>query len=735
MGRYASRAGCAVIKNLVACIPTSTNSSAARKWTAAGLQVFPCCPITKKPKVRGWREPEKNDFAWEAHWGRCPGDMPGLDCGYAGIVVVDCDCREGKDGEANFRLLCQREGVELSTVPTASTPSGGRHFYFRQPIGERIANSAGALGVGIDVRGDGGFVVVPGACRSDGGTYVADHPAGLDAFILIVAQGRLPVLPNPLVHHMRISKSNASNVVVFPQPATKGADDALSAGIKPRWDIAGACTRIASSPQGSRNDTLNREAYTAGLRVASGALDPVDATEQLTNAGKRAGLSDREIDDTIHCALQRATASGPTLAAPAWERTQGHSLKRSFKNAMLAVQALGIEAKRNTFSDKIFLNNAPNSTALPGDHVGPLTDHAVNLVRKLIQDFFAFDAGKEHLLDGIKSIAEVERYDPVDEYLCSLAWDGVPRLNTWLPRMTGAPATKLFRRAGKLLLLGMIMRARFPGSKFDFCIVLEGEQGCGKSTLLRNLAAAPGEGYFADAPGLVAMDNKTRAELITGKWLVELAELSGLARSETEGVKAFLSQSYDQYRPPYGAVAVDRARRCVFVATTNARTYLPDATGNRRFLPIPCQRINLKALLAERDQLFAEAQVIMSRALREPLASGRAQQGRSLPQDLADKFALPPSLWSEAAALAEERRVVDPVEEALPDVVRELEKHSQLRLPDGRKFIRSADVLRGLRDTMKGQVRNNGIAGWMQSLGWAKLKYGSGASQIRGYAK
>ena len=215
----------------------------------------------------------------------------------------------------------------------------------------------------------------------------------------------------------------------------------------------------------------------------------------------------------------------------------------------------------------------------------------------------------------------------------------------------------------------MVMRARFPGSKFDLCLVLEGEQGCGKSSLLRALAAAPGEGYFVDAPGLVAMDNKTRAELVAGKWLVELAELSGLAKSETEGVKAFLSQSSDQYRPPYGAVAVDRPRRCIFVATTNARTYLPDATGNRRFLPVPCLRIDLKALLAERDQLFAEAQVMVSRMLREPLKSGRVHQGHALPQDLAAKFALPPSLWSEAAALADERRVVDPVEEALPDVV------------------------------------------------------------------
>jgi hypothetical protein len=723
--------------------PSSVNVAAARKWIAAGLFVFPCCAGTKKPKVRGWREPLKNGVAWEAHWARCPEDMPGLDCSHADIVVVDCDCRDDKDGEANFRSLCQREGVDLSGVPGVKTPSGGRHFYFKQPAGEKIANSAGALGTGIDVRGNGGFVIVPGACRADGGTYIADHPGGLEALIRVVAQGELPLLPDPLLRHMRLRKSNASNILTFPQPA---ANDELSAGIKLPWDIADACARIASSPLGSRNDTLNREAYIAGLRVASGALDPAGAAERLAEAGRHAGLSDHEIDATIQGALRRASASGPqgfgmlgsgalALAAQPWERTQGRSLKRSFKNAMLAMQGLGIEARRNTFSDKIFLNNAPNSTMLPGDHIGPLTDNAANLLRKLIQDNIGFDTGKEHLLDAIKSIAEEARYNPVDESLCALRWDGVRRLNDWLPRITGAPATKLFKRAGKVLLMALVMRARFPGSKFDLCLVLEGEQGCGKSSLLRTLAAAPGEGYFIDAPGLVGMDNKTRAELVQGKWLVELAELSGLAKSETEGVKAFLSQSSDQYRPPYGAVAVDRPRRCVFVATTNARTYLPDATGNRRFLPVPCGKIDLRALLAERDQLFAEAQVLVNRVTREALRNGRAHRGQALPNDAAAKFALPPSLWREAAELADERRVVDPVEEALPDVVQALEKLSQCRLPDGRTFIKSGELLSRLRDAMRGPVRNNGIAGWMHALGWSKVKYGSGKGQIRGYAK
>jgi hypothetical protein len=102
---------------------------------------------------------------------------------------------------------------------------------------------------------------------------------------------------------------------------------------------------------------------------------------------------------------------------------------------------------------------------------------------------------------------------------------------------------------------------------------------------------------------------------------------------------------------------------------------------------------------------------------------------------LAARFALPPALWGEAAEIADQRRVVDPVEEALPGIVRELEKCSKLQMPDGRTFISSADLLRRVRDEMRGSVRNNGIAGWMRKLGWSKVKHGRAADQMRGYAK
>ena len=272
------------------------------------------------------------------------------------------------------------------------------------------------------------------------------------------------------------------------------------------------------------------------------------------------------------------------------DRTQTGAIKSTYKNAMLAVARLGVVARRDVFADRILLANAPGSKVLATDHVGQLTDNTLAILRRKVQIEFGFDCGADHLNSAIASLAEEGRFNPLTDWLDRLVWDGVERLKSWLPAVAGAADTELHRYAGRLLVLAMIVRARHPGTKFDICIVLEGPQGSGKSTLARLLSTGPGDSYFGDAPGLIGLEMKARAELLSGKWLVELAELSGLARSEIENVKAFLSQTSDQFRPAYGRVAVSRPRSCVFVATTNSQTYLPDATGNRRFIPVSAAR-------------------------------------------------------------------------------------------------------------------------------------------------
>jgi predicted P-loop ATPase len=153
------------------------------------------------------------------------------------------------------------------------------------------------------------------------------------------------------------------------------------------------------------------------------------------------------------------------------------------------------------------------------------------------------------------------------------------------------------------MLIAAVRRARQPGCKFDYVVVLEGKQGTGKSSALRILA---GVENFSDQP-LLHLETRAQQEAIEGVWIFELSELAGLRRTEIETVKSFLSKTADNARPAYGRFRSDQPRRCIFVGTTNEFEYLRDSSGNRRFWPVRTGVIDLEALRRDRDQLWAEA--------------------------------------------------------------------------------------------------------------------------------
>jgi Bifunctional DNA primase/polymerase, N-terminal len=82
----------------------------------------------------------------------------------SGIVVIDVDVRHG--GDQALADLERRHGI-LPRLAVVATPSGGEHLYLAHP-GGRIANSQGRIGAGLDVRGDGGLILLPPSRRADG---------------------------------------------------------------------------------------------------------------------------------------------------------------------------------------------------------------------------------------------------------------------------------------------------------------------------------------------------------------------------------------------------------------------------------------------------------------------------------------------------------------------------------------------------------------------------------------
>lgn len=199
-------------------------------------------------------------------------------------------------------------------------------------------------------------------------------------------------------------------------------------------------------------------------------------------------------------------------------------------------------------------------------------------------------------------VARQATYDPLAEYLNELAWDGVSRVETFLEKYFAAEPNEYTRIISKRWLISLVARALRPGCEVQTVLILEGAQGVGKTRALRALA---GDFYLGTS---VHLGDKDFLQLISGAWLVELGELASIRRAETEKVKQFLDQRSDKFRAPYGRTAEEWARRCVFVGTTNESDYLTDRTGNRRYWPVRVgERVDVDGILADRDQLLAEA--------------------------------------------------------------------------------------------------------------------------------
>lgn len=217
---------------------------------------------------------------------------------------------------------------------------------------------------------------------------------------------------------------------------------------------------------------------------------------------------------------------------------------------------------------------------------------------------FGIEFGDHTINTALMQIADLNRFHPVKDWLRSLEWDGVSRIDTWLKDYAGAVGPEPYLSdVSRKLLVAMVARVFNPGVKFDQLIILEGNQGTGKSTLLRKLT---GDKWFSDAP--LNIGDKDAILTMQSKWLIEVGELSSLNKAEVETFKSFISQQVDRIRAPYGKRVEEHPRQCVILGTTNNDEYLRDLTGNRRFWAVKTVgKIDHDGVAKVRAQLFAEA--------------------------------------------------------------------------------------------------------------------------------
>jgi predicted P-loop ATPase len=204
--------------------------------------------------------------------------------------------------------------------------------------------------------------------------------------------------------------------------------------------------------------------------------------------------------------------------------------------------------------------------------------------------------------EAVQTVARENRFHPVRDYLQDLKWDRTPRLETWLTDYLGAADSPFLRAVGPRWLVSAVARIFQPGCQCDHTLLLEGPQGIRKSTALQTLA---GDEWFTDH--ISDLGGKDSRIELHGKWIIEFSELAAVRRGELERVKAFLTARIDNFRAPYARCCEAVPRSCVFAASVNDVTPFTDPTGSRRFWPVRCGRINIEALKADRNELWAEA--------------------------------------------------------------------------------------------------------------------------------
>jgi predicted P-loop ATPase len=711
--------------------PKNSRLEAALAAVARGWEVFPAPPDGSKKSLKSaahsggakWGK-SKDPTQIRSDWRKWPEANLGIPTGPdSGFFVVEADTAKGHgvDGIANLRALEAKHG-KLPTTRTAVSPSGSEHYYFRWPRdGSIIRNSASKIAPGVDVRGAGGMVLAPPSTRPDGAykwtseAEIAEASPWLLEAVLAESSRPAPAARGAGARPASDVLDVLAAVAVTPNTGEGGweawndygmAIFAATAGADDGEEIFQAWS--ATSPKYDVNNTADKWQKLHGCPPTSIGAGTIFDKADKACPGWRGLVREREgsILEQMAAVQKLAQILGTFERYPKGEN-KGKIVGKNQRNIRRAMAALGIKVSYDQFNDASFIEG------LPGHHV--IDDAAIEKLWLLIDERFHILPAKDFFLAVVQEAARRNTFHPVVNYLDSLKWDGVNRLDTWLIDYGGAEDSDYVRAVGTIVLVAAVRRVKKPGCKFDEMLILESEQGRNKSTMLATLAYRPE--WFTDdlplnAPGKVVIE-QTR-----GKWLVEASELSGLRKGDVEHLKALLSRQVDQARMAYGRLETRRPRQCIFVGTTNAEFYLRDITGNRRFWPIKVGDFRIEKLESDRDQLWAEA-------------VAREKAGESIRLD--------PSLWKDAAEQQEMRAVNEPWLELLSGVF-------QLKMvgndPDDPINIITGKILNedvwtivGLASQHRTQQYNERLGSVMKALGFERKKVRFDGISRHGYVR
>jgi len=193
--------------------------------------------------------------------------------------------------------------------------------------------------------------------------------------------------------------------------------------------------------------------------------------------------------------------------------------------------------------------------------------------------------------DYLKVLAR--EYNPVKEWIDSEPWDGTDRLPTFMDSLVTEESAQLKEMLLKKWLISCVAAAHeVNGVELEGILVLQGAQGLGKTLWFKRLCDY-NKGWLLEGATLNPSD-KDSVKRAVSHWIVELGEIeSTFKKSDIDQLKAFVTSKTDELRLPYDRAFTTYQRRTAFYASVNAREFLTDTSGNRRFWVLAVRDINV----------------------------------------------------------------------------------------------------------------------------------------------
>lgn len=615
----------------------------------------------KHPRISDWVNAASSDpDVIEAWWRKYPTANFGIATGVgSGFFALDEDPVHG--GDVTLAALIAEHGP-LPITTQARTGSGGYHYLFTSDV--PVGTNASKIGPGLDIRGEGGQIVVAPS-RSGKGAYSWVHapwdvpPAPAPAWLLerlgrvpsavttapVTDRGYFPPASPEILDQVRVAleahgpaiTDHGGGLHTVHAAAILTHDFALTDDeawplfvewnqtCQPPWELdGGTATEPDLRIMLGRGLKYGKLAY--GCRRT---LDVRASAKRATEAWVAAGAKEDELvsllqpirklireradpveRDLIQQDLMTATGKGALALG----------LPRGYVRASPAVRKVtGDAVDFDTSANGNPLDNLNNAVIVLERQKrsvwfdeffqqirtsdGEWTDGdnlALALEMQRVIGLKKMQTKTVH--EAVTAYARRRARDSVRDSLEALVWDGEQRITGFLTRAFSTADNEYTRAASTNFWRSMVVRVFRPGEKVDNMLVLEGVQGLKKSSALQAIA---GPELFAES----ASDPKDKDFFIAlaGKMIVEVAELDSFSRASVTAVKRVLTCQVDRYRPPYGRSAENFPRRGIFVGTTNRSDWNTDDTGARRFWPVWCNSVDLGYIRENRLQLFAEA--------------------------------------------------------------------------------------------------------------------------------